>query len=115
MASRRERRERRHRGAVGHRRTARGMHPCAIGASKRLLGTSVPCFWVPPPARPWRLGIGHSASPQGLGWVQMEGALSGYTIEAGFSGGAVWDDDLAGVVGMTVAADSQAATRASYL
>ncbi len=52
---------------------------------------------------------------QAAGWVQMEGSPSGYTVEAGFSGAAVWDDELAGVVGMTVAADARSDRRAAYL
>jgi WD40 repeat protein len=61
----------------------------------------------------WAAGVLRAS--QGVGWVQMETTDSAYAIEGGFSGGAVWDDDLAGVVGMTVAADSHSDIRAAYL
>ena len=61
----------------------------------------------------WAAGVLRAS--QGAGWVQMEGSASGYAVEGGFSGGAVWDDALAGVVGMTVAADSDSGIRAAYL
>lgn len=60
----------------------------------------------------WAAGV--LRGRQAAGWIQMEGG-PGYAVEPGFSGSAVWDDELAGVVGMTVAADSAADTRASYL
>jgi WD40 repeat protein len=61
----------------------------------------------------WASGV--LRAPQGDGWVQMEAGASGYAVEAGFSGGAVWDDELAGVVGMTVAADARPDLRAAFL
>ncbi len=61
----------------------------------------------------WASGV--LRARQAAGWVQMEGSPSGYTVEAGFSGAAVWDDELAGVVGMTVAADARGDLRAAYL
>ncbi|TWF77494.1 AAA ATPase-like protein [Pseudonocardia hierapolitana] len=61
----------------------------------------------------WAAGV--LRAPQGTGWVQMEGGASGYSVEAGFSGGAVWDDELAGVVGMTVAADARPDLRTAFL
>jgi energy-coupling factor transporter ATP-binding protein EcfA2 len=61
----------------------------------------------------WAAGV--LRARQAAGWVQMETSPSGYAIEAGFSGAAVWDDELAGVVGMTVAADARSDRRAAYL
>ncbi len=50
------------------------------------------------------------------GWLQMEDVKeTGYLIAPGFSGGAVWDDKLDGVVGMVVAADVNPKVRAAYL
>ncbi|MCM0594016.1 MAG: trypsin-like peptidase domain-containing protein [Gloeotrichia echinulata DVL01] len=41
-------------------------------------------------------------------WMQLEDTkVTGYSIEAGFSGSPVWDEQLQGVVGMVVAADSK--------
>lgn len=44
----------------------------------------------------------------GNGWIQMEAVnVPGYRVEPGFSGAPVWDETLAGVVGMAVAAERQ--------
>ncbi|MGH3865783.1 MAG: trypsin-like peptidase domain-containing protein [Pseudonocardiaceae bacterium] len=61
----------------------------------------------------WASGV--LRARQAAGWVQMESGPSGYPVEAGFSGAAVWDDEVAGVVGMTVAADARGDLRAAYL
>lgn len=61
----------------------------------------------------WASGV--LRARQAAGWVQMESSSSGYAIEAGFSGAAVWDDEVVGVVGMTVAADARSDLRAAYL
>ncbi|MEV5880155.1 trypsin-like peptidase domain-containing protein [Streptomyces sp. NPDC052101] len=52
---------------------------------------------------------------QGLGWLQMDTVPGAPRIERGFSGSPVWDDDLNGVVGMTVAADGPARPGTAYL
>ncbi|NEO13524.1 MULTISPECIES: serine protease [unclassified Moorena] len=42
------------------------------------------------------------------GWLQIEDIkVPGYQVERGFSGAPVWDDQLAGVVGMAVAAEKR--------
>ncbi|MGH3717840.1 MAG: trypsin-like peptidase domain-containing protein [Pseudonocardiaceae bacterium] len=61
----------------------------------------------------WASGV--LRARQAAGWVQMESGPSGYPVEAGFSGAVVWDDEVAGVVGMTVAADARGDLRAAYL
>lgn len=44
-------------------------------------------------------------------WFQLEDTkVTGYAIEAGFSGSPVWDEQLEGVVGMVVAADRKRET-----
>lgn len=49
-------------------------------------------------------------------WVQIEDVKhTGYFIEPGFSGGPVWDEQLKGVVGMVVAADTQPDVRAAFI
>lgn len=49
-------------------------------------------------------------------WVQIEDVKhTGYFIEPGFSGGPVWDEQLKGVVGMVVAADTQPGVRAAFI
>ncbi len=64
------------------------------------------------------LGVWHDGrlrGRQGAGWIQVDAAgPTGYPIAPGFSGAPVWDDELAGVVGMVVAADT-ATTSAGYV
>ncbi|ONK15571.1 trypsin-like peptidase domain-containing protein [Streptomyces sp. MP131-18] len=54
-------------------------------------------------------GVWHAAvlrQQQGNGWLQFEQATDGrYAVRRGFSGAPVWDDEVAAVVGMVVAAD----------
>ncbi len=46
---------------------------------------------------------------EATGWVQIEDVkTAGIRVQQGFSGGAVWDEQLDGVVGMVVAADADA-------
>ncbi|NES24533.1 MAG: trypsin-like peptidase domain-containing protein [Symploca sp. SIO3E6] len=51
------------------------------------------------------------------GWVQMEDIkVPGYSVEPGFSGAPVWDEELAGVVGIAVAAErKREEAKASFL
>lgn len=50
-------------------------------------------------------------------WIQIEGIKAqGYAIESGFSGAPIWDDNLKGVIGMTVAAErDREEARVAYL
>jgi hypothetical protein len=50
-------------------------------------------------------------------WIQIEGRTAqGYAIESGFSGTPIWDENLKGVVGMTVAAEREREdARVAYL
>ncbi|NBD36638.1 MAG: hypothetical protein GVY30_11655, partial [Chloroflexi bacterium] len=50
------------------------------------------------------------------GWVQIEDVKEpGYGVQPGFSGTPVWDEQLEGVVGMAVAADTDRATKAAFM
>ncbi|MFC9430400.1 trypsin-like peptidase domain-containing protein [Streptomyces sp. NPDC056987] len=52
----------------------------------------------------WHAGV--LRARQGTGWLQFERAVDGnHEISGGFSGAPVWDERLASVVGMVVAAD----------
>ncbi|MEH2208289.1 MAG: trypsin-like peptidase domain-containing protein [Nostoc sp.] len=54
----------------------------------------------------WATGVLRDG--QGKGWVQLEDSkVTGYRIEAGFSGAPIWDETLVGVVGMAVAAEKR--------
>lgn len=53
---------------------------------------------------------------EATGWYQIEDTKqTGYFIQPGFSGGAVWDDTLGGVVGLTIAADRRDNVRAAFI
>jgi formylglycine-generating enzyme required for sulfatase activity len=50
------------------------------------------------------------------GWLQIEETqTTGYAVQPGFSGGAIWDESLQGVVGMIVAADTRPGVRAAFV
>jgi WD40 repeat protein len=92
-----------------------GLIPVGLVESEDLWGHAFRLFGFP---RGYDQGVwvaGVLRARQGTGWVQMEATDTGYAVEPGFSGAAVWDDDLAGVVGMAVAADARRDLRASYL
>lgn len=57
---------------------------------------------------------GRLRAPQGAGLIQMDTG-DGLRIEHGYSGSAVWDGRLGGVVGMTVAADGPTRPSTAYL
>jgi formylglycine-generating enzyme required for sulfatase activity len=59
---------------------------------------------------------GRILGQEATGWYQIEDTKqTGYFVQPGFSGGAVWDDALGGVVGLVVAADTREETRAAFL
>jgi WD40 repeat protein len=59
---------------------------------------------------------GRLLARQAMQWIQMEDVKeTGYRVEPGFSGAPVWDDDLDGVVGMTVAAERRPELRSAFL
>jgi NB-ARC domain/WD domain, G-beta repeat/Trypsin-like peptidase domain len=47
-------------------------------------------------------------------WIQVESDDTEYALEPGFSGTAVWDDQLDGVVGMVVAGEAKQEVRAKF-
>ncbi|MCA6503217.1 MAG: trypsin-like peptidase domain-containing protein [Pseudanabaena sp. M135S2SP2A07QC] len=54
----------------------------------------------------WATGV--LRDRQAKGWVQIEDVkVTGYRVEPGFSGAPIWDEALAGVVGMAIAAEKQ--------
>ncbi len=63
----------------------------------------------------WASGV--LRKPQASGWVQMENVKeTGYSVEPGFSGALVWDEQLQGFVGMTVAAETrQTKVKAAFM
>lgn len=62
----------------------------------------------------WASGV--LRAKQADGWVQIEDTKqTGYFIEPGFSGTAIWDEEVNGVVGMTVVAEKRAEVRAAFV
>ncbi|MFC4945525.1 trypsin-like peptidase domain-containing protein [Pseudonocardia sp. GCM10023141] len=58
---------------------------------------------------------GRIRGEQGTRWFQLQSDPGDQTIEPGFSGSPVWDEESGAVVGMTVAGDINSATTTAYL
>ena len=61
----------------------------------------------------WASGVLRGKNAEG--WIQIEDTQrAGYSIQPGFSGAPVWDEDLKAVVGMVVAADKNVNVKAAF-
>lgn len=59
---------------------------------------------------------GRMLGREATGWVQIEDVKEpGYWVQPGFSGTAVWDEQLNGVVGMAVAAEGRPEVKAAFM
>jgi S1-C subfamily serine protease len=59
---------------------------------------------------------GRILAREATGWLQIEDTKqTGYFVQPGFSGAPVWDEQLGGVIGMTVAADTRSGVRAAFV
>lgn len=59
---------------------------------------------------------GKLRASEATGWILIEDVKeTGYSVQRGFSGGPVWDEQLDGIVGMVVAADDDPARKAAYI
>ncbi|RPH60202.1 MAG: hypothetical protein EHM81_06710, partial [Chloroflexi bacterium] len=93
-----------------------GVQPARLVQSADLWQHAFRAFGFPEgfPNGVWADGriLGREAT----GWYQVEDSKqTGYFIQPGFSGGAVWDEVLNGVVGMVVAADTREERRAAFI
>lgn len=87
-----------------------GSTPLALGAAARPWGKR---FRVPgfPSGGEDGVWVGGSLRErQGTGWVQVQADDGGPRIARGFSGSPVWSEELAAVIGMTVAAERGSGT-----
>jgi len=81
-----------------------------------LWGHSFRAFGFPPGYEEGVWAAGVFRAPQAAGWVQIEDVnQTGYFVKPGFSGAPVWDEDLGGVVGIVVAAETKPSIRAAFL
>ncbi|MCB5179591.1 nSTAND1 domain-containing NTPase [Streptomyces antimicrobicus] len=83
-----------------------GARPLRMVQEQEVWGHPVRAFGFPA-GRPD--GVWHEAAllhRQGAGWIQANMTGKGYAVSRGFSGSPVWDDTLAGVVGMLVQAEA---------
>ncbi|MGW8398015.1 nSTAND1 domain-containing NTPase [Streptomyces lydicus] len=83
-----------------------GAGPVRLVDAQDLWEHSVRAFGLPAgrPGGLWHAGV--LRARQADGWVQADLAGNGYPVSRGFSGTPVWDDKLAGVVGMITVAES---------
>jgi len=73
-------------------------------------------FGFPPGEDQGVWASGKVLRPVATRWVQLEGTtVTGHRIQRGFSGGAVWDDQLNGVVGIVVAEDRDPTLKTAYM
>lgn len=91
-----------------------GSHPLRLVEAQDVWGHPARAFGFPSgrPGGVWHSGV--LRARQANGWVQVDLAADGYRVSRGFSGGPVWDDKLAGVVGMMAVAEA-GDPAASYL
>ncbi|RLV04545.1 hypothetical protein CTZ27_11560 [Streptomyces griseocarneus] len=80
--------------------------PVRLVEAQDVWGHPVRAFGFPAgrPGGVWHSGV--LRARQANGWVQADLAAHGYRISRGFSGGPVWDEKLAGVIGMVTVAEA---------
>ena len=81
-----------------------GAQPATFAPTTDVWDHSFRAFGFPASMDKGTWSRGRLLAEQGNGWIQIEDNRSGgVPVTQGFSGGAVWDDQLGGVVGMVVA------------
>ena len=92
------------------------VEPASLYVTDDLWGHRIQAFGFPDkyPGGTWADSKLRGANT--FGWIEIvDPEITGYYVQQGFSGGPVWDADLQCCVGIVVAADKNAALRASYL
>ena len=93
-----------------------GARPVRLVTAKDLWGHAFRAFGFPTGYDDGVWASGVLRGRQAAGWVQIEDVKEpGYWVQPGFSGTAVWDEQLNGVVGMAVAADTDRGTKAAFM
>jgi AAA domain-containing protein/TIR domain-containing protein/trypsin-like peptidase len=84
-----------------------------VTPEKELWGHDFRAFGFSIPEGVWASGVLRGKNAEG--WIQIEDTKSaGYSIQPGFSGAPVWDEQLQAVVGMIVAADQNQTIKAGF-
>jgi formylglycine-generating enzyme required for sulfatase activity len=92
------------------------VHPALLIAEEDLWGHSFRAFGFPAGYENGVWASGVLRAKQADGWIQIEDVKdTGYFIVPGFSGTAIWDEKVNGVVGMTVAAERRHEVRAAFV
>ena len=93
-----------------------GVRPIRLVATEDLWGHAFRAFGFPAGHDDGIWGTGVLRARTAAGWLHIEDVKeTGYRVEPGFSGGAVWDEQLDGVAGMAVAADTRANVKAAFI
>jgi ADP-ribosyl-[dinitrogen reductase] hydrolase len=93
-----------------------GVQPACLVRAEDLWGHTFRAFGFPSGYETGVWVSGVLRGRQADGWIQIEDVKqTGYFVQPGFSGAPVWDDELSGVVGMIVAADTTPGVRAAFL
>jgi len=90
-------------------------HPVLLITEDKLWGHPFRAFGFPAgyDNGVWTSGV--LRAKQADGWIQIEDVKqTGYFIEPGFSGTAIWDEEVNGVVGMTAVAERRPEVRAAF-
>lgn len=91
-------------------------HPVNLLETSSLWGDSFGAFGFPSGHDDgvWTQGVLRGRT--GAQWIQIDGREErSYWVEPGFSGTAIWDTDVEGVVGMAVAAEGNPEIKAAYM
>ncbi|MFI7691306.1 NB-ARC domain-containing protein [Nonomuraea sp. NPDC049655] len=90
--------------------------PAPLRAPGDVWGHSFRTFGFPRGHGAGLWATGRIRGPQGNGWIQLEDIKTpGAAVERGFSGGAVYDEELRAVVGMVVAQDLQQGRKIAFM
>lgn len=93
-----------------------GAQPVRLVQARDLWGHAFRAFGFPAGYDDGVWASGLLRGRTGAGWVQIEDVKTpGYWVQPGFSGTPVWDEQLNGVVGMAVAADTNRITKAAFM
>jgi hypothetical protein len=93
-----------------------GAQPVHLVRAKDLWGHAFRAFGFPAGYDDGVWASGVLRGRTGAGWVQIEDVKTpGYWVQPGFSGGPVWDEQLAGVAGMVTAAETQPGVKAAFI